>query len=29
MLTWYERALDANPAFSVRWAPVVRALVSG
>jgi tetratricopeptide (TPR) repeat protein len=29
MHTWYARALAANPAFSVRWAPVARALVSG
>ena len=29
MRTWYARALAANPAFSVRWAPVARALVSG
>jgi tetratricopeptide (TPR) repeat protein len=28
MRTWYTRALAANPAFSVRWAPVARALVS-
>jgi tetratricopeptide (TPR) repeat protein len=25
MLAWYSKALDANPAFSVRWAPVARA----
>jgi tetratricopeptide (TPR) repeat protein len=25
MLRWYAKALDANPAFSVRWAPVARA----
>jgi tetratricopeptide (TPR) repeat protein len=25
MLEWYGRALEANPAFSVRWAPVARA----
>jgi hypothetical protein len=25
MLHWYAKALDANPAFSVRWAPVARA----
>jgi len=29
MRTWYARALAANPAFSVRWAPVARAHVSG
>jgi len=29
MRTWYARALDANPAFSVRWAPVAGALVHG
>ena len=25
MLRWYAKALEANPAFSVRWAPVARA----
>ena len=25
--TWYARALDLNPSFSVRWAPVARAAV--
>ena len=25
MLHWYGKALDANPAFSTRWAPVARA----
>ena len=29
MRTWYARALAANPAFSVRWAPVARGLASG
>lgn len=28
MRRWYARALDANPAFSVRWAPVARELAS-
>ena len=27
MLRWYARALDTNPAFSVRWAPVARAVL--
>ena len=26
---WFARALDLNAAFSVRWAPVARALLSG
>ena len=25
MLRWYAKTLEANPAFSVRWAPVARA----
>jgi tetratricopeptide (TPR) repeat protein len=25
MLDWYAKALDLNPAFSIRWAPVARA----
>jgi hypothetical protein len=25
MRDWYARALDLNPAFSVRWAPVALA----
>ena len=25
MRTWYERALELNPEFSVRWAPLARA----
>ena len=25
MLSWYAQALELNPAFSIRWAPVVRA----
>jgi tetratricopeptide (TPR) repeat protein len=29
MRTWYARALDVNPEFSVRWAPVVRAALAG
>jgi tetratricopeptide (TPR) repeat protein len=29
MVSWYARALELNPAFSVRWAPVARALVHG
>ena len=27
MRGWYERALDLNPEFSIRWAPVARAAV--
>ena len=26
---WFARALDLNAAFSVRWAPVARAFLSG
>ncbi len=25
MRSWYERALELNPEFSIRWAPVARA----
>ncbi len=25
MREWYERALELNPEFSIRWAPVARA----
>jgi tetratricopeptide (TPR) repeat protein len=28
MRAWYGRALDVNPAFSVRWAPAARAVAS-
>jgi tetratricopeptide (TPR) repeat protein len=28
MRTWYARALDVNPEFSVRWAPVARAALA-
>jgi tetratricopeptide (TPR) repeat protein len=28
MRTWYARALDVNPEFSVRWAPVARAALT-
>jgi Flp pilus assembly protein TadD len=28
MREWYRRALDLNPEFSVRWAPVARAGLS-
>jgi len=28
MRAWYMRALELNPAFSVRWAPVARAALS-
>ena len=28
MREWYERALELNPEFSIRWAPVVRAALS-
>jgi tetratricopeptide (TPR) repeat protein len=28
MHMWYARALDVNPAFSVRWVPVARQLAS-
>ena len=27
MREWYERALELNPEFSIRWAPVARAAV--
>jgi tetratricopeptide (TPR) repeat protein len=29
MRSWYAKALEANPAFSVRWAPVARAALAG
>ena len=29
MQDWYRRALDLNPEFSVRWAPVARAALRG
>jgi len=25
MREWYKRALELNPEFSVRWAPLARA----
>jgi tetratricopeptide (TPR) repeat protein len=28
MREWYAKALDLNPAFSVRWAPVARAVLA-
>jgi len=29
MRQWYGRALDVNPEFSVRWAPIARAALAG
>jgi tetratricopeptide (TPR) repeat protein len=29
MRTWYARALELNPSFSIRWAPVARAALTG
>jgi hypothetical protein len=28
MRAWYTKALESNPAFSVRWAPVARAALT-